>query len=215
MAETEHLTELRKARIKRRMERTRAALAAKLQQLGDKFHGAAETVGAVQETVESTVETVQNVRDTLDVRKNPLMVLGGSVVAGYLAGLWLHRRAPAQPAVAPAPAPAPAAAPAPEARDSTPGLLASLLERGKRLGLGTVLGLVRDLVVKEAPPEARPTVMDFANGVITRFGGEPPGPLLVDPEGEDRDGRHDEEMAGPLGPVERQGQTTLGPAYRR
>jgi len=209
----------RLARLRRRMERSRAALAHKLHALGERAHGAAETVESVTEVVNDTVETVQNVTETLSVKRHPLLMMAGAMLTGCLVGALAFRRrsTPPQVPVAPvAPAPAPQAASG-NGKPHT-GLLEGLLHQAERWGLGATLGLARDLLVQQVPDEAKPTAFDLANTLTTQLGGEPFGPLLLDPSEiqKGKENEHDQdEMGGPLGPTRRQGQETVGAAHRR
>jgi len=217
MATPEELTQRHKNAIKRRMERTRARLANRLHSLGETIHGVATTVESVKETVESTAETVQDTvkstidtvqdtvkatvdtvqqtvhstvetaKDILDVRRHPLAWLGGSVVAGFLGGRWLHSHkeppAPAYPMggypyPGPVPPAAPAAAPAP-APEEKPGLLDSVtsmlgdsFDKVKGLGIGAAVGLLRDLVASEVPEPLRENVVEIGNNLVKDLGGQ-------------------------------------------
>jgi len=218
------LTERHKNAIKRRMERTRARMAGRLHSLSRNIHevkdtvesaveSVKDTVATVQDTVQSTVETVQSTvsstvetaKDALDIRKHPLIWLGGSVVAGFVGGLWLRSRektqAPAYypsglsyppPGPAPVPftpaAPAAPAAPPPQARDEGPGLtdqishlVGSYLDQFKGMGIGAAVGLLRDFVAKEVPPNFRSDVMEIGNNLIKELGGQVLEPNFIDP----------------------------------
>jgi len=225
MATPEELTQRRKDAIKKRMERTRARLAGRLHSLGETVHGVTQTMESVKDTVESTVETVQDtvqstvsavqdtvqstvstVQDTVQstvetakevfsVRRHPLAWLGGSVVAGYLCGLWWHSRSRATsmpypyPYAAPPPGPAyaaaPQGAPAQPAKAEGPGigdylhkLLGGWMDQAKGLGIGTGVGLLRDLVADQVPPTIRSEVVNLGNDLIKQLGGQEVGPIL-------------------------------------
>lgn len=227
MATKEELTERRKEAIKRRMERTRARLATRLHTLGETIHGVRErvesvqsTVESVQETVKSTVESVQDTvkstvetaRDALDVSKHPLAWLGGSVVAGYLCGVWWHsqKQAPVPPTyptgfLSPGPSPPPAVPPAEASRpeESTGflgGLFGEWFDRLKGLGIGAGVGLLRDLVATEVPPNLRSEVMEMGNNAIKDLGGQVLDPMLIDPailKGEQKPEQEEERDHGP------------------
>jgi ElaB/YqjD/DUF883 family membrane-anchored ribosome-binding protein len=237
MATREELTERHKNAIKRRMERTRARLAGRLHTLNRNIHevkdsvesaveSVKETVATVQDTVQSTVDTVQGTvkstvetvqntvhetvetaKEALDIRKHPLIWLGGSVVAGFVGGLWLHSRekthAPAYypsgmpyPPPGPAPAPSYAAPPAaatpamppPPAQPEGPGLVDRIqemvgpyIDHFKGMGIGAAVGLLRDFVAKEVPPNFRSDVMEIGNNLIKELGGEVLEPNFIDP----------------------------------
>jgi len=216
MATAEELTERRKNAIKKRMERTRARLASRLNALGETVHEVRETVNSTVETVQSTVESVQDTvqstvesvqstvsstvetaRDALDIRKHPMLWLGGSVVAGYLGGRWLHSPSkPQAPATYPAglyyPPTSPAAAPAvepPQEKGKESGLLGSLgglvgnyVDQVKGMGIGAAIGLLRDLVAREVPPDLRDQVTEIGNNLIEELGGQVLDANLIDPD---------------------------------
>lgn len=182
----------------------------------------ASTVESVQETVKSTVDTVQDTvkstvdtaRDAFDVSRHPLAWMGGSVAAGFLLGLYVHSGkkdapAPGYPAgypypgyAAPPPAPAaPAAGPARSAKpEDGPGFFGKLFgdwfDRLKGMGIGAGVGLLRDLVATEVPPNLRPEVLDIGNNLIRDLGGKVLDPMLIDPSvltggGQEQEGRTD------------------------
>jgi len=207
----------RLARLRRRMERSRAALAHKLHALGQRAHGAAETVESVTDVVNDTVDAVQTVRETLSVKRHPLLMMAGAVLAGCLVGVLGSRRRAPTPEGPSTPAPAPAPEAASGNGKAHAGLIEGLLHQAERWGLGATLGLARDLLVQQVPDEAKPTAFDLANSLTTQLGGEPFGPLLLDPSEiqKGKENEHDDEMGGPLGPGRRQGQETVGGAHRR
>jgi ElaB/YqjD/DUF883 family membrane-anchored ribosome-binding protein len=150
----------------------------------------AETVETVKETVTSTVETV---KETLDfrahVRNHPWTAVGGSVAVGFLGG-WLmgpehphahagsHEPAAAEPEAEPEREAAwsgPSHQPAREHRGWLNWLQSTFgaeIDKLKGLAIGTVAGVVRDLVGQAVPENLRPMVTDMINSVTTKLGGE-------------------------------------------
>jgi ElaB/YqjD/DUF883 family membrane-anchored ribosome-binding protein len=164
------------------------------------------TVGAVKETVADTVESVKSFFDIpYQVDRHPWLMLGGSVLMGYLGGRLLPRRSAAEKvasagAVTPAPAPVlseyapqtyePVRGPQEprQAEPSKPSWLSSLGERFsgeinqvKGLALGTLLGVARDMVSQWAPDALRQEVTDVINNFTRDVGGKViQGPVLGD-----------------------------------
>jgi ElaB/YqjD/DUF883 family membrane-anchored ribosome-binding protein len=166
-----------------------------------------ETVSAVKESVQETVSTVKEsmqetystVKETFDLRlqtqRHPWPMLGGSVVAGFIAGalfgrvrrgrempveqLRSHGEVPQR--TPPPPALEPLAAPAPR----EPGLLDRFqdeIDQVKGVAIGMMAGLVRD-AIKDAVQERMPKLADQVEGVIdritTKLGGKPvQGPVF-------------------------------------
>lgn len=119
--------------------------------------------------------------------------------------------------------------PAKEKAAEGPGWLSSLTEQFqpeiqqiKGLAIGTLLGVVRDMLTRSVPPTLEAQVGDVVNSLTTKLGGKPlRGPILPEPtspstvKGEEYEHRYGTEMGRPLGPAERQGQAALGQVDRR
>lgn len=174
----------------------------------------AETVGAVSDTVHNTVEAVEGavsstvgaVQDLFNiprhVDRHPWLMMGGSVLLGFLGGrLLLPRRQPAAlppssagEAAAPPPAPtyqAPAYQPPPapsfeadhssesEAEGSKEGWLGRLgdkfggeISKVKGMALGTLLGVARDMISQWVPDTLRQDVKSVINNFTSDLGGK-------------------------------------------
>lgn len=175
-----------------------------------------ETVENTVETVKGTVEsTVDAVRDALDitgqVQRHPWLMVGGSVAVGFLGGLFLG---PARPryynepvgSFGPGSEPVPEReavytwAPAerePEMRreperqqpgwwDWMQSTFGSEIDKLKGMAIGTLAGVVRDMVGQAVPENIKPMVTDVINNVTTKLGGEPiQGRVLPETEGHD------------------------------
>jgi ElaB/YqjD/DUF883 family membrane-anchored ribosome-binding protein len=203
--------------IRHQMEETRSALTEKLETLEhtvtDTVAAATDTVANMRDSVQDTVQsvkdsvqdTVQSVKESFDISaqvdRHPWLSLGGSVLAGYLVGHWLHRPQPRQAMPA---APAPVAPPQPVAkqtngwheipqdrfaaaeRPAQKSWLQSIaeqysgeLDKLKGLAIGATLGLVRDSLVQSAPEPFRPQLSDVIDTLTRKLGGETiRGPIL-------------------------------------
>jgi hypothetical protein len=157
---------------------------------------------AVQSTVEmaktSVHDTVEAVKDTFDisrqVRQHPWLMMGGSVVLGYAGGSLLNRaeressrdytsyRSPSRGErdggtkgrVEEAPSARASSAPAPD------HLLANLgqkfeteIQKLKGLAVGTMLGVVRDMIASSAPPQIGSELADIIDSATVKLGGRP------------------------------------------
>jgi len=148
-----------------------------------------ETVESVKETVQETVETV---KETLDIRRqvarHPWAMFGGAVMAGCFAGFLVGgRRKSSKPAAV-----------AETGKESTPlrngsghrngaarktgetpssseesGLLQSGARMLKGLAVGTVMSVLRDVLVEAVPSDLAADVARAVDDVTTRLGGKP------------------------------------------
>jgi ElaB/YqjD/DUF883 family membrane-anchored ribosome-binding protein len=196
--------------IREQMEVQRAALDQKLEVLENKI---VQTVEEAREAVADTVQTVRegvhdsvaSVRDTVQtsvasvketfnleahVRRHPWAMVGGSVVAGFVAGRLLRDgvprpwrtpeppRAPERLAVSDASLPETHAEPA-KTRESWMDVLGRTfgpeLHQVKGLAIGTVMGALRDLVVGPLPPPVQPQINEIVDSITTKLGGQPVG----------------------------------------
>ena len=182
------------------MEKTREALTDKLETLEKKLVGSVqEASAAVTETVTSVKETmhegVETVKDAVDipahVQRHPWLMLGGSVLCGYVLANLLEGRkkeAPAPRHEAPTPKPVHSHgnghskrdkhhAPAPKAEAPAQSSLLSSLEpelrQLKGLALGVTLGTVREMVTEQVPPNMAGQLRDIIDAVTKKVGGEP------------------------------------------
>jgi ElaB/YqjD/DUF883 family membrane-anchored ribosome-binding protein len=220
----DHKTEV----IKSQMEETRASLTDKLETLEQQVvetvqdatsavtdtvenvtEAVKDTVDTVKESVEGTVEAVQETFDLrLQVERYPWVVMGGSVVVGFIAGRLVDglTRAPGSHAEPEKASSSSAAArengggrpfysegaasrrtnPATEGGLAEQGWLHSLAEhfgpeltKLKSLAIGTALGVFRDLVKPLLPEQLGDKVHGLVDDMTQRLGGEPiPGPLV-------------------------------------
>jgi len=171
------------------------------------------TVDSVKETVASTVDAV---RDTLDisgqVQRHPWAMVGGSVALGFLGGLFLgpsrprYHTGPSSP-----PGPEPEAAPEREASyawapsshepethrepereqpgwwDWLQSAFGSEIDKVKGMAIGTLAGVVRDMVSEAVPENIKPMLTDVINNVTTKLGGEPiKGRVLPEAQSQER-----------------------------
>ena len=103
--------------IRQRMEATKSQLTEKLESLELQVSESVQTTGtAVSATAVAVQDAVQSVSDAFDIRlqmeKHPWLILGGSVVLGYLAVEFLEGPAKkTRPRRDPAPLPPPASTP--------------------------------------------------------------------------------------------------------
>jgi hypothetical protein len=178
------------------VETVKETIAETVSTVSDTVH---HTVEAVKDTVEDTVESVKSFFDIpYQVDRHPWLVMGGSVLLGYLGGrLLLPRRHAAEPessfaAIEPAQTPAyePSYAPgaaAPEQTESSgPSWLSRLTERFggeidkvKGLALGSLFGVARDMISAWVPESLRQDVTEVVNNFTRDLGGKViEGPVL-------------------------------------
>lgn len=198
--------------IRAEIDDTRSSIASKLEALEDSVVGSVqhakdsvqETINSVKETFEETVssvketmqDTVNTVKDTFDVKlqvqRHPWAMVGGSWVAGLIAGAVIgeaqrRRRMPmdrlrsrgepiddsrSRP-VASTYADTTPRSTEPQPRE--PGLLDRFhgeIEQVKGLAIGMALGLVRD-VIKQNMPRFEQQVGEIMDNVTTKLGGQP------------------------------------------
>jgi len=181
--------------IRQRMEQTRESLTDKLETLEKKVLTSVEkatsavtdTVASVKESVHEGVETVKDAVDVpAQVERRPWLMLGGSIVCGYVLGTLLSsKKKSASPAVEPGPPPSKAfrvpgnghpKAEKPQAVAETPSWLSSLepeLQHLKGLALGVTLGTVREMLAGQVPPHIAEQLRTIIDGVTEKIGGEP------------------------------------------
>ncbi|MHB1425633.1 MAG: hypothetical protein ACYC3I_20890 [Gemmataceae bacterium] len=195
----------------------------------------AQTVEGVRDTVTRTVQEVgSTVRDTtqgihatmndamsalhdaLDVsrhvERHPWLMVGGSVVAGYVGGVILdnleHGHMPSLPSL---PVGTEKLLPSGSevrgrieaqmpARRTAPSFLKSLFEsfapeidKLKAAAVGMALGVVRDRMSESVPPRMRDDFTEMMDRITTKLGGEPlaPGAMLgVGEEHDEGNGAH-------------------------
>jgi len=152
------------------------------------------TVQAVENTVESTVENVKSFFDVSHhVERHPWLMMGGSVLVGYLGGWLLTRRTHTEDTASaiqqyngpsrhtPPPSPVAAATarePEPTAATGESWLgklgehLAPAVDKLKGLALGTLFGAARDAVAKALPDAVKEQVTDVINKFTSDVGGQ-------------------------------------------
>lgn len=213
--------------IKQQMGQTRAALTDKLETLETKVLGTvntttdtvAQTVHEVGSTVRETAQDVRatmhealsSVRDAMDmtrqVHEHPWLLLGGSVVAGYVGGCLIDTlergRLPSLPAL---PGGAEQLLPhdsalrerfeaEPPAQRSSFSLFKALadtfapeLDKLKRAAVGMALGAMRDKISESVPPQMRDNFTELMDRVSVKLGGEPPPPGAMFGSNQDEEG---------------------------
>jgi len=200
------------------MGATRASLSEKLETLETKVFGTldytANTVGHTVHEVGSTMretaenvratmrEAVSSVRDVFDLsqqfHQHPLLMMSGSVLAGYVGGVVLdnleHGRLPSLPASIRAEQLLPQGSEVRERMEAAPparrggfGFLSQLAEtfapelnKLKSAAVGMALGVIRDKINEAAPPQLRENVNEMMDRITTKLGGEvhPPGAMF-------------------------------------
>jgi ElaB/YqjD/DUF883 family membrane-anchored ribosome-binding protein len=174
--------------IRRRMQQTREALTEKLETLEQKV---ASSVSAVTHTVANVKakvdEGVESVKDVVDVQahveRHPWLMLGGSVLCGYVLGNVLHsehsvvlERSLDQTT---AERPNRNGRNAPETHESEAnganwlGAFEPELKKLKSLALGVALGTVRELLTSEVPPHMADQLRNVIDAITKKAGGEP------------------------------------------
>jgi ElaB/YqjD/DUF883 family membrane-anchored ribosome-binding protein len=205
--------------IRKQMEETRTSLTEKLELIEEKLvNTVQETTSAVNETVTNVKETmhdtvasvkesmhegVETVKDWVDipahVQERPWLMVGGSVLCGYLLGTLLTEKQ-STPGYLPAPAPVPSpgrkshASPykahqgngghnggsrrqQPAAEESMASSLLNTFEpeinKLKGLAIGAALGTLREMITSEVPPQVGGQLREIIDGVTRKMGGEP------------------------------------------
>jgi len=224
--------------IKQQMGQTRVALTEKLETLETKVFS---TVGTTTDTVTHTVhevgatvretaqdvratmrETMSSMRDALDmsrqIHQHPWLMVGGSVLAGYVGGLVLdnleHGRMPSMPSM---PVAAEQLLPRdsevrerieaqPPSRRTGSSFFRALaesfapeLDKLKRTALGMALGVVREKISDAVPPHMREQVSELVDRVTVKLGGEPPPPGAMFGRGEEHEEGDGAHMARSMG----------------
>jgi len=185
--------------IREDMEKTRESLTEKLEtlekKLVDSVQGATsavkETMSSVKETMHEGVESAKAAVDIpAHVEKQPWLMLGGSVLAGYILGTLLENRK--QPDALPPPQPQPFKSsqqhgpgnghskrekretPAPQPkRESWFAMLEPEVNHIKGLALGVALGTVREMLTEQVPPHLADELRGVIDAVTKKVGGEP------------------------------------------
>jgi hypothetical protein len=177
------------------------------QRIVDTVHGAADAVVHTVDNVKDVVhDTVGSVKDTFDVPlqvdRHPWAMVGGAVALGFAGGYILYRSGAAQPAPAERPkiserhnGAVQDARPVHEALPPPPENAHGGAEAGcgtganqpfgaeiaklKRLAIGTLLSIVRDMITQSAPEPMQAGLTEVIDGVTVQLGGEPiRGPVL-------------------------------------
>jgi ElaB/YqjD/DUF883 family membrane-anchored ribosome-binding protein len=198
----------------------------------------------VHETVESVKETF-DIRE--HIRQHPWLALGGAVAAGFAGAYllpssqptrtWSWQPCPAESGGRPMPSslsdlsapqreqtpsqPEPARQ---QGESATDHILSVLGETGtqaltkvKELSVGTLMGLLGEVVVNALPAALKSEATNLLNDLTTRLGGK-----IIDfskgnnqTEGEGNDDRNQAEMGRPLGTAQRSDQEPVGQRDRR
>jgi len=184
--------------IREDMEKTRESLTGKLEtlekKLVDSVHGATSAVKETMSTVKETMhEGVESVKDAVDipahVERQPWLMFGGAVLAGYVLGsLFENRKEPTAlhlPAAQPlrsSQLPQPgnghskrekreqAAQPK---KESWLAMLEPEVNHLKGLALGVALGTVREMLTEQIPPHLAGELRGVIDAVTKKVGGEP------------------------------------------
>jgi len=133
------------------------------------------------------------VKEAADVRahidRHPWVALGGAVLCGYVLGHVLTEREPRPRWVAPFPTPpinggreTALQQTAPQQKPSG-GLLASFepeIKHLKGIALGAALGMLRQVVTEQVPPQIAEPLGDIINDITKKIGGEPLPDLKTD-----------------------------------
>jgi len=171
--------------IRRQMGETREALNEKLETLE---HKVARSVFAVTETVanvqEKVTEGVESVKEAVDVKvqvdRHPWLMLGGSVLCGFVLGELLsrEREKPSASHFTLTPRPEPNGRPPADkqqASSSGANWLSKFepeLQHLKGLALGVTLGTVREMLTAEVPPHMADHLREIIDAVTEKAGGE-------------------------------------------
>lgn len=198
-----------------------------VQNVGSTVTQTVQEVGAtVRETtqgIRATMhEAMSTLHDTLDmsrqVHQHPWVMVGGSVLAGYVGGVLLdnleHGHLPSLPALAAAPEQfLPRDSEVREHLEAQPpgrrtgsSLFKALaesfapeLDKLKRAALGMALGVVRDKLSESVPPQMRENFTELMDRVTVKLGGEPPPPGAMFGQGEEHEEGNGARMARSMG----------------
>jgi len=171
--------------IRRQMAQTREALTEKLETLEQKV---ADSVTAVTDTVanvkDKVHEGVATVKEAVDVRvqvdRHPWLILGGSVVCGYVLGSMLPSRR--EPGLPPPMMPERVFGNGRHAQEKPEGAATGAswlsafepeIHHLKGLALGATLGTVREMLTEAVPPHMAEQLRDIIDAVTRKAGGEP------------------------------------------
>lgn len=192
--------------MKLEIDKTRSDLTEKLETLENEVLGTVhsvtstveETIDNVKETVQETVQTVKRNFDLrYQVEQHPWPMVGGSVAAGFVAGCLMgevrrgRQGQSYQPETYPSPSyasspsrPQEAAPPA----ERQPGVLDHLMHqfepeirKVKEMAIGTVFGLVRDMLKQAVPAALAAKVGEVFDSATTKLGGQPVSGPVVEP----------------------------------
>jgi ElaB/YqjD/DUF883 family membrane-anchored ribosome-binding protein len=169
--------------IRRRMEQTRESLAEKLETLEQRVVGSVSAVADTVANVKAKVdEGVESVKEAVDIQahvdRHPWLMLGGSVVCGYVLGNVLGGNKDKVPEARPASRPTARMQTnghRTEQGSASPSWLGAFepeLKKLKGLALGVTLGTVRELLTAEVPPHVAEQLRDIIDAVTAKAGGE-------------------------------------------
>jgi ElaB/YqjD/DUF883 family membrane-anchored ribosome-binding protein len=143
------------------------------------------TVDTVKETVQETVTTVQEAFNLpKQIRNHPTLFVGGAFGVGFLAGLFLMPRprrrtdggvAPRRPEAGSTYEALRSEPPSQPPEPKRPGVLEMFgdeLNAVKELAVGSLMGTLRDLVVKALPEKLSEKAAEVANSLTTKLGGK-------------------------------------------
>jgi len=188
--------------IKQQMEETRSSLAEKLEALeghvASTVHSTTEAVAgtvenvkeAVEETVNTVSESVENVKEAFNIsrqiQEHPWLVMGGAVVAGYVAASLLERGvSEVSREVSHMTSSTPQFAPPqgteshangssePTMFDRLTETLAPTIDKVKGLALGVTAGVVGRMVLDAVPETLRGELEQMINELTRSVGGKP------------------------------------------
>jgi len=188
-----------------------------------------QTVNEVGATVRETAQDLRatvdhamcSVRDALDVTRqmheHPWLLVGGSVVAGYVGGRVLdsieggrfpsHLTLPVGPEqllpedselrerIQSTPPPRRSGSSFLQALTDT---FAPELNKLKRVALGVAMGLMRDKIGQSVPPQLKGDVADLMDRFTVKLGGQPTPPGYNPLTGDDREEHNGAEMAASM-----------------
>jgi ElaB/YqjD/DUF883 family membrane-anchored ribosome-binding protein len=201
MADTiRELAEQEPEQLRQQIDDTRSSITEKLEALEEQVTGTVqnardtveETIQSVKESVQDTVSTVKDTFNlSLQVERHPWGMLGGALMAGLVGGAVIgearrRRLGPprnrgvsrVEPYVPPYRAESEAGR-EPARRTSIFGRFEQEVDQLKGLGLGLLLGVVRD-VIQENAPQVAEQVGHIMDNITTKLGGQPHvGPVLA------------------------------------